>query len=79
MTDRRLYWRAPLSRAHCVAYKELNDLHFEREWLTINGYFFTANPSLNLKLYKLLKKLRRHKKQMAEPIQASCDLNQASP
>ena len=30
----------------------------EKNWLTINDHFFNANPSLNLKLCKLLKKLR---------------------
>ncbi len=59
MTDRALYWRAPLSRPHQVAYDAIQDLTFEREWMLINGHFFTANPSLNLKIYYLLKKLRR--------------------
>ncbi len=63
LTDRALYWRAPLGRAHGVAYEDLHEVRFEREWLLINGHFFTANPSLNLKLYKLLKKLRRCQQQ----------------
>lgn len=67
MTDRALYWRAPLGRAHRVVYEDIRELRFEREWLLINGHFFTANPSLNLKLYKLLRKLHRCKQQTAVP------------
>jgi hypothetical protein len=58
MTDRGIYWRAPFDRARQVPYSDLRDIKKERDWLTINGHFFTANPTLNLKLCKLLKKLR---------------------
>jgi hypothetical protein len=58
LTDRGIYWRAPFDRARKVYYKEIRNLKREKEWLTINGHFFTANPSLNLKLFKLLKKLK---------------------
>jgi len=65
MTDRAIYWRAPLGRARRVAYEDMHDLRLERDWLIVNGYFFTANPSLHLKLYRLLKKLHRWKRQVA--------------
>jgi hypothetical protein len=58
MTDRAIYWRAPFDRARKVSYEELKSVKKEKDWLMINGSFFTANPSLNLKLFKLLKKLR---------------------
>ncbi len=58
MTDRGIYWRAPFNKAHRVLYQELKEIKKEKDWLTINGHFFTANPTLNLKLCKLLKKLR---------------------
>jgi len=58
MTDRGIYWRAPFDRARKLAYKDIRELGREKEWITINGHFFTSNPSLNLKLFKLLKKLR---------------------
>jgi len=58
MTDQALYWRAPFDKPRRVLYQELRDIKKEKDWLTINGHFFTANPSLNLKLYKVLKKLR---------------------
>lgn len=58
LTDRGIYWRAPFDRAKQVYYPEISQVNKGKDWLTINGHFFTANPSLNLKLYKLLKKLR---------------------
>jgi hypothetical protein len=58
MTDRAIYWRAPFDRARAVLYRDLRDLRKEKDWITVNGHFFTANPTLNLKLYKLLKKLK---------------------
>jgi len=58
MTDRGMYWRAPFDKARRVHYRELRTVEKGKDWITVNGHFFTANPSLNLKLYKLLKKLR---------------------
>ncbi|MBV6442101.1 MAG: zinc ribbon domain-containing protein [Haliscomenobacteraceae bacterium CHB4] len=58
MTDRAIYWRAPFDKPRRVLYNELKDIKKEKKWMTVNGHFFNANPSLNLKLCKLLKKLR---------------------
>lgn len=58
MTDRGIYWRAPFDKARQVSYADLREVVKGKDWLTINGHFFNANPSLNLKLTKLLKKLR---------------------
>lgn len=58
MTDRGIYWRAPFDKPRRVLYHELKDIKKEKKWITVNGHFFNANPSLNLKLCKLLKKLR---------------------
>jgi hypothetical protein len=66
MTDKAIYWRAPFDKARRVAYTDLDDIRLDKEWLTINGNFFTANPSLNLKLCKLLKKLRKWRPQAAQ-------------
>ncbi len=57
MTDQAIYWKMPFERARKVAYTQLQQLNKEKDWLLINGQFFTASPMLNLKLYKLLKKL----------------------
>jgi len=58
MTNRAIYWKAPFDQARKIAFKDLKKVHREKDWLTIEGHFFTSNPAMNLKLYKLLKKLR---------------------
>jgi Double zinc ribbon len=58
MTDKALYWRVPFDKARVVRYDDIQSLKREKDWLLINGHFFTTNPNLNLKLYKLLKKMR---------------------
>lgn len=65
MTDRSIYWRAPFDKSRKVAFHELREVKKEKDWLTINGHFFTANPTLNLKLCKLLKKLKGWQPQVA--------------
>ncbi|HAD11714.1 MAG TPA: hypothetical protein DCF33_04665 [Saprospirales bacterium] len=57
LTDQAIYWRAPFDKARKCAYKEIREVKKHKDWITINNHFFTANPSLNLKLLKLLKKL----------------------
>ncbi len=58
LTDKGIYWRAPFDKARKCYYQELKEVKRQKDWITINGHFFTANPSLNLKLFKLLKKLK---------------------
>ncbi|MFM7401077.1 MAG: zinc ribbon domain-containing protein [Bacteroidota bacterium] len=58
MTNKGIYWKSVLDKPRKVAYSELKDVRVEKEWITINGHFFHANRSLNLKMCKLLKKLR---------------------
>lgn len=58
MTNRGIYWRAPFDKPRRVLYRDLHAVEMGKDWITVNGHFFTANPALNLKLYKLLKKLR---------------------
>lgn len=59
LTDKGMYWRAPFDKPRNVLFRDLHELKKDKDWITVNGYFFTANPSLNLKLFKLLKKLKR--------------------
>ncbi len=58
LTDKGIYWKAPYDKARRVSYADLYEVKRQKDWLSINGHFFTANPALNLKLCKLLKKLR---------------------
>lgn len=57
MTEKTIFWKAPLEKARQIAYGDLSDIQLKSEWLLINDYFFNGGPSLNYKLYKLLKKL----------------------
>ncbi len=59
LTDVALYWKATLQPAHSVYYKNLDALDMKKDYLLINGEFFDANPSLNVKMLLLLQKLRR--------------------
>lgn len=70
MTDRGIYWRAPFHRARQLAYQEIRDVKRHKDWVGINGHFFTANPSLNLKLFKLLKKMSGWKRPVKAPFEA---------
>ncbi|MEM9886443.1 MAG: zinc ribbon domain-containing protein [Bacteroidota bacterium] len=59
MTDQALYWRMPLQKAERVYYDKVGVVSREKNWITINDIFFNVNTSLNLKMMKLLKKLKR--------------------
>lgn len=59
MTNQALYWRMPLQQAERVYYEKIEEVKREKSWITINGMFFNINSSLNLKMLKLLKKLKR--------------------
>ena len=57
MTEKALYWKAPLQKARKVTYTAFESAHRESNWIHINGYFFNATPVLNLRLMKLLRKM----------------------
>jgi len=59
MTENALYWKAPFEKARKAVYSNLGLIVREREWIRINGFFFNARPDLNIRLLKLLRKLRR--------------------
>lgn len=59
ITDRAVYWKAHLEKARTVPFSNLQTIERKKDWITINGAFFNVNQSVNLKLLKLLKKIRR--------------------
>lgn len=59
MTEHALYWKFPLQKARLVNYERLERIQRVENWITINGYFFNVNPSINLKMLKLLKKIQQ--------------------
>lgn len=58
MTESAIYWKAHFNQARRAYYNILDELGKEKDWITIDGNFFNANPSLNFKMYKLLQKLK---------------------
>jgi len=58
LTEKGIYWKAHFEKAQKVLFKDLHSIKREKDWISINGLFFNVNPSLNLKMLKLLKKLK---------------------
>ncbi|HKK75870.1 MAG TPA: zinc ribbon domain-containing protein [Saprospiraceae bacterium] len=61
MTDQTLYWRTAFQKARKVNYRRIESIEMEKNWIVINGQFFNVNPSINLKMLKLLKKIKHWK------------------
>ena len=59
MTENAIYWKAPLEKARKVMYSELDHIHREKDWLRINGLFFNASKTLNVRLMKLLRRVEK--------------------
>lgn len=59
LTDRALYWKAPLQKARFVAYPQIRDYRRTEDWITINGFFFNVTPAINLRMLRLLSRLQR--------------------
>ena len=57
-TEKAIYWKAHLQKSAVVAFDELHDIQREKDWITINGQFFNATPSLNIKTLLLLRKIK---------------------
>ena len=58
MTRDCIYWKMPFEKKQRVYYKNLDEIKRQEDWITINGIFFNTNKSLNIKLLRLLKKLK---------------------
>ena len=57
-TDKALYWKAYLEKARVVHFDQLRLLEKNKEWITINGFFFNVNQGFNIKMLKLLRKIK---------------------
>jgi len=58
LTEKGLYWKAHFENPQKVIYKDLKKIKKEKEWISINGLFFNVNPSVNVKMLRLLRKLK---------------------
>ncbi|MGB1217033.1 MAG: zinc ribbon domain-containing protein [Saprospiraceae bacterium] len=59
ITERGIYWKAHFNRAYRVHFDNLQEIKREKDWISINGRYFHVNNRFNLKLLKLLKRLKR--------------------
>ena len=59
LTEAGIYWKAHLAKPAKVLFRELTDIYREKEWIMVNGNFFNANPTLNIKMLRLLKTIQR--------------------
>lgn len=58
LTEKGIYWKAHFEKAKKVYFHELTYIKKEKDWITINGHFFNVSPSVNIKMMKLLRKLK---------------------
>lgn len=54
MTEKAIYWKNTLKKARAIRYDDLLSTELKEGWLEINGQFFNAGASLNVKMKKLL-------------------------
>ncbi|MCI5080149.1 MAG: zinc ribbon domain-containing protein [Saprospiraceae bacterium] len=59
LTDKGIYWKAYLEKARKVSYQQLRLIEPEQDWITINGFFFNVKRSINVKMMKLLRKIKQ--------------------
>jgi hypothetical protein len=59
LTEKALYWKAHLANPAKVFFSDLREINPEKDWIKINGQFFNANPSLNIKMMRLLRAIQR--------------------
>ena len=64
LTEHAIYWKAPLEKARIVRYDMLDEIRRHKDWITINGYFFSANKAINVRMMKLLKKIRHMQRKL---------------
>jgi uncharacterized OB-fold protein len=58
ISNKRMYWRMPLGKPHSVSFDNLQKITHTEEWLEVNGLFFNVNKSLNMKMLRMLKKIK---------------------
>lgn len=58
ITARGLYWKAPFQKPQIALFTNLVDMRRKGDWIEINGHFFNAGLSLNVKMLRLLGRLK---------------------
>jgi hypothetical protein len=57
LTNLALHWKNTLGWAVRIPFAKIKTLVLEKDCLRINGHYFHVNTGINLKMYKLLKKI----------------------
>jgi Double zinc ribbon len=58
LTNEGIYWKMPFERPQAISFAGIQTLKREKDWVLVNGKFFSISHRMNLKMYKLLKKLK---------------------
>jgi len=58
ITEEGIYWKVHFEKAKKVLFRDLISIKKEKNWITINGYFFNVSPNINVKMMRLLRKLK---------------------
>lgn len=59
VTENGIYWKELLSKPKFVRFFELETIRRTEDWITINGLFFNAGRSLNIKTLLFLQAIKR--------------------
>lgn len=58
LTDRGIYWKAHFNKPGFARYAQLEEVVRQSDWISINGQYFHVSKGMNVKILKLLKKLK---------------------
>ncbi len=58
-TDKALYWKAQFQEAGILNYNNISLIEVKKDWLLLNGQFFSVSSSFNLRTVYLLRYLSR--------------------
>lgn len=57
ITEKGLYWKMHFEKPRKLLFDNFQEVVAEKDWIKINGQFFNADRSLNVKMMKLLRKI----------------------
>lgn len=58
ITEAGIAWKSPLQKGKKVLFSNIDSVKRKKDWILINGHFFSAGKTFNLKLMRLLKKMK---------------------
>ncbi len=58
MTNKGLYWKVHFEKPNCILFEDIRSIRREKDWLIINNAYFNVNTTFNIRLMKLLRKIK---------------------